>query len=70
MAIETSYFIADKAKHQLRRAAWRAQHANRPSDHNIEIIDLTRESDETPNPECAKPTKPQFTPTDYMIKVS
>jgi len=36
-AIETGHFIADKAKLQLRRAAWRAQHANRPSDHNIEI---------------------------------
>jgi len=38
--IETSHFITDNARRQLRRAAWRAQHANRPSDHNIEIIDL------------------------------
>jgi len=50
----------------LRRAAWRAQHANRPRDHNIETINLTRESDGTSNPECANPTKPQFTTTDYI----
>jgi len=68
-AIETGYFIADKAKQQLRRAAWRAQHANRPSNHNIETIDLTQELDKTPNPEHAKSTKPPFTPTNYMIKV-
>jgi len=37
---------------------------------NVETIDLTRESDGTPNPECAKPTKPPFTPTDYMTKVT
>jgi len=44
IAIETGHYI-DQAKQQLRRAAWRAQHANRPIDHDIEIIDLTQESD-------------------------
>jgi len=67
MAIETGHFIADKAKQQLRRATWRAQHTNRLSNHNVETIDLTQESDETPNPERAKSTK--LAPTNYMIKV-
>jgi len=54
----------------LRRVAWRVQHANCPSDYNVETIDLTRESDGKPNPECAKPTKSPSIPTDYTIKVT
>jgi len=40
VAVKTGHYIADQAKQQLRRAARRAQHANRPTDHNVEIIDL------------------------------
>jgi len=38
-------------KQQLRRAAWRARHANRLINNNIETIDLTQEIEGTPNPE-------------------
>jgi len=69
-AIKTDHFIIDKARHQLRKAALRAQYANHPSDYNIEIIDLTRDSDKIPNPLYVKLTEPQFTPIDYMIKIS
>jgi len=42
---------------RLRRAAWRAQHVNRPIDHNIETIDLTQEAKGTSNPESIERTK-------------
>jgi len=49
-AIETGHFLTVLTKQQLRRAAWRAQHANHSNDHDVEIIDLTQETKETPNP--------------------
>jgi len=70
-AIETGNFITDNARCQLRRTAWRAQHTNLLSNlSTIEIIDLTRNSDEIPNAEYIKSTELQFISTDYMIKIS
>jgi len=48
-AVETGHFLTDRMRQQLRRAAWRAQHANPSSNHNVEIIDLTQETEEIPN---------------------
>jgi len=49
-SVETGRYISDKAKQQLRRSAWRAKHANRPTDDNIETIDLTSNFEEPPTP--------------------
>jgi len=48
-AIESGHFVSDHTKRQLRRAAWRARHADLPENQNIEIIDLTKETKENPN---------------------
>jgi len=53
-AIETGHYISEQTKQQLHRAAWRARHVNRPIDNNIETIDLTQETEGTPNPENKK----------------
>jgi len=50
-SVETGQYITDKTKQQLRRSAWRARHANRPVDNNIEIVDLTQNLEEPPTPE-------------------
>jgi len=55
-AVETGHYVTDRTKH-LRRAAWRAQHANRSIDHNIETIDITQEAEETSNPESIERTE-------------
>jgi len=55
--ITTVETITSPNKQQLCRAAWRARHANRPIDNNIETIDLTQETERTPNPENIEQTE-------------
>jgi len=64
-AIETGDFISDHAKQQLRRAAWRARHADPPNNQNIEIIDLTRDTEENSNDntEQTEPTQTVYANT-------
>jgi len=59
------HYIADQAKQQLRRAAWQAQYANRPTEYNIELIDLTQESERSSTPERAEQIESPPTPTAY-----
>jgi len=47
-SVEIGQFVSDEIKQQLRRSAWRAKHANRPVDDNIELVDLTLEEPPTP----------------------
>jgi len=42
-SVEIGQFVSDKIKQQLRLSAWRAKHANRPVDDNIELVDLNLE---------------------------
>jgi len=50
-SVETGQFLTETTRQHLRRRAWRARHANRPVDSNIEIIDLTQNVEEFPTPE-------------------
>jgi len=61
--IESGKFISDHAKRQLLRAAWREQHANLCDRNDIEIIDLTQESEEDIDSEQAVPTQTIYTAT-------
>jgi len=69
IVVETDHYIADQAKKQLRRAAWREQHANHPTDNNIEVIDLIHETEGSLTPECTEQIESSH-PTAYTIKVT
>jgi len=72
MSVETGRYISDKTKQHLRRSAWRARHANRPVNNNIEIIDLTQNVEETPTPEKIDQIKfqPDGTPNPEIVESS
>jgi len=50
-SVETGRYITDEIRQQFRRSAWRAKHANRPVDDNIELVDLTQNLEEQSTPE-------------------
>jgi len=68
IAVEKGYFLSDRTKQQLQRAAWRARHLNLPDDPNTEIIDLTQEPEENSNLENIEQIK--TTQTVYTATVT
>jgi len=68
-AIKTGDFISDHAKQQLRRAAWRARHADLSDNQNIEIIDLTRDIEETSNDNIEQTESTQTIYTTTITKL-